>query len=137
MSDLERLSERLADDERWRRDLTDEAAGPLLDAALRLLETAIAQYSPDDPEAEPYQAPYRAAAAGLIRDVLPLAARAVTAPDEAGAILRHGLAPLYHALALPGADAFQSRLDALLALDRPLTGTDLGWAIAGEADGEG
>ena len=128
MGDLERLSERLIEDERWRRDLTTEDATPLLEAGLALLEAALAVYTPDDPAGEPYQAPYREAAAGLTREALTLAARAITAPDEAKLIIQHGLRPLYDALRIPQAVEYAERVDQLSDSlpDKPaLTGTRL------------
>lgn len=115
MSDLERLSERLAEDERWRRDLTDEDATPLLDAGLALLDAALAVYTPEDPAGDAYQSPYREASAGLVRDALGLAGRALTHSEEAGAILRFGLRPLHWALGVPGWEEYQARIDALLS----------------------
>jgi hypothetical protein len=113
MSDLERLSERLAEDERWQRDLTSDDASPLLDAGLALLEAALAAYTPDDPAGEPYQAAYREVAAELIRAALALAARAITAPQEAALILQYGLRPLYRALQIPEATEYAERIDRL------------------------
>lgn len=129
MSDLERLSERLAEDERWRRDLTDDDATPLLDAGLALLEAALAVYTPDDPAGEPYQAPYREASAGLVREALALAGRAVTHPDQAEAILRFGLRPLHWALGVPGWEAYQARIDALRSDPSGLTAEALAGAL--------
>jgi hypothetical protein len=123
VSDLERLGGRIAEDERWQRDLTSDDAEPLLDAALSLLEAALAVYTPDDAEAEAYQAPYRESAAGLIREALALAARSITHPEEAAPILRHGLAPLYRALALPGRKSYEAKA-IKLADNLPKEGLD-------------
>ncbi|HEX2174101.1 MAG TPA: hypothetical protein VHL09_16840 [Dehalococcoidia bacterium] len=136
MSDLERLGGRLAEDERWQSDLTSDDAQPLLDAALALLEAALAVYTPDDPAGVPYQAAYRESVAGLIREALALAARAITTPDEAVAILHYGLAPLYRALALPS-DAYEKRVARLAGKlpEQSLTGAALAAALQPDSRG--
>lgn len=123
MSDLERLGGRIAEDERWQHDLTSDDAQPLLEAALALLEAALAVYTPADPVAEAYQAAYRESAAALIREALSLAAQAIAHPDQAAPILRHGLAPLYRALALPGCKDYEAKVNKLAA-DLPEGGLD-------------